>query len=369
MIALSVAALLAIFLLYTAVAGNSTPPLQPSKLAGHAGKVSLTGKVVGPVAGDAHSPAGCGSWLRDITAEPARSRSSTTARCPNVQGRPRRERRAGSSQGGSFVADELTTKCPSKYSDEASAEWLTSAGPRSSSASGWRCTRSSPGRTPRSTTAGGSPTPRATRCSPASARRCSPSVVLAVALVRHDFTFTYVAAHTSRDLPTLYSLSAFWGGQEGSLLLWLLVLTGYGALAVALNRKLLNDLIVWVVPVIGGDRDVLRVHARRGLEPVPDADARARRRRAHAEPPEPVHGRPPADALPRLRRAGDPVRVRGRGAAARGTPTSAGSSRRGAGRSRPGRSSASASCSARTGPTSRSAGAATTPGIRSRTPR
>jgi cytochrome c-type biogenesis protein CcmF len=78
------------------------------------------------------------------------------------------------------------------------------------------------------------------------------ALILASALVRHDFTFAYVSAHTDRDLPTLYSLSAFWGGQEGSLLLWLLVLTGYGALAVAVNRKLLNDLIVWVVPVIGG---------------------------------------------------------------------------------------------------------------------
>src|SRR5580765_3635605 len=78
------------------------------------------------------------------------------------------------------------------------------------------------------------------------------SVILAAALVRHDFTFSYVAAHTSRTLPPVYALSAFWGGQEGSLLLWLLVLTGYGALAVALNRKLLRDLIAWVVPVIGG---------------------------------------------------------------------------------------------------------------------
>ena len=50
----------------------------------------------------------------------------------------------------------------------------------------------------------------------------------------------------------MYALSAFWGGQEGSLLLWLLVLTGYGALAVAINRRLLRDLIAWVVPVIGG---------------------------------------------------------------------------------------------------------------------
>src|SRR5881227_1340567 len=78
------------------------------------------------------------------------------------------------------------------------------------------------------------------------------SVVLAVALVRHDFSLKYVAAHTNRTLPTPYALSAFWGGQEGSLLLWLLVLTGYGALAVAVNRRLLRDLVAWVVPVLGG---------------------------------------------------------------------------------------------------------------------
>jgi cytochrome c-type biogenesis protein CcmF len=78
------------------------------------------------------------------------------------------------------------------------------------------------------------------------------AIVLASALVRHDFSFTYVAQHTNRTLSTPYALSAFWGGQEGSLLLWLLVLTGYGALAVALNRKLLRDLTVWVVPVLAG---------------------------------------------------------------------------------------------------------------------
>ena len=78
------------------------------------------------------------------------------------------------------------------------------------------------------------------------------AAVLASALVRHDFSFVYVASHTNRTLPTVYALTAFWGGQEGSLLLWLLVLTGYGALAVALNRRLLRDLIVWVVPVLAG---------------------------------------------------------------------------------------------------------------------
>jgi cytochrome c-type biogenesis protein CcmF len=78
------------------------------------------------------------------------------------------------------------------------------------------------------------------------------SAILVQALVRHDFSFTYVASHTNRTLPTVYALSAFWGGQEGSLLMWLLILTGYATLAILLNRKLLRDLVAWVVPVIGG---------------------------------------------------------------------------------------------------------------------
>src|SRR6266702_3927148 len=75
--------------------------------------------------------------------------------------------------------------------------------------------------------------------------------VLLVGLLRHDFSLTYVADHTSRKLPTLYTVSAFWGGQEGSLLLWLLILTGYGAAAVLLNRHAARDLVAWVVPVLG----------------------------------------------------------------------------------------------------------------------
>ncbi len=75
------------------------------------------------------------------------------------------------------------------------------------------------------------------------------SGVLLSALLRNDFSFTYVARTTSEALPTAYTISAFWGGQEGSLLLWLLVLTGFGAAAVRLNRGWARDLIVWVVPV------------------------------------------------------------------------------------------------------------------------
>src|SRR5436309_14809588 len=55
------------------------------------------------------------------------------------------------------------------------------------------------------------------------------AAVLVSALVRHDFSFTYVASNTSMQLPLGYTLSAFWGRQEGSLLLWLLILSAYGA--------------------------------------------------------------------------------------------------------------------------------------------
>ena len=69
------------------------------------------------------------------------------------------------------------------------------------------------------------------------------SAVLLAALLRHDFSFQYVAHTTSEALPTPYTISAFWGGQEGSLLLWLLFLTGFGAAAVRLNRGWAKDLV------------------------------------------------------------------------------------------------------------------------------
>jgi cytochrome c-type biogenesis protein CcmF len=78
------------------------------------------------------------------------------------------------------------------------------------------------------------------------------ALVLVFAFVRDDFSFAYVAGHSSRALPTPYKLSAFWGGQEGSLLLWLLVLNAYAALAIWLARKRAKDLVVWVTPVLGG---------------------------------------------------------------------------------------------------------------------
>jgi cytochrome c-type biogenesis protein CcmE len=113
-IALSIAGLLAIFLIYTALAG-STPTLQPSNLAGQAGTVSLTGKVVGRIAGDSHEPGGLRFSLHNINGKspivPVVFRGSV----PDMFKAGRDVNVTGHLERGSFIATALTTKCPSKY--------------------------------------------------------------------------------------------------------------------------------------------------------------------------------------------------------------------------------------------------------------
>ena len=66
-----------------------------------------------------------------------------------------------------------------------------------------------------------------------------------------DFSVAYVAHHSNTHLPTVYRLSAVWGGHEGSLLLWVLMLTGW-AFAVALrSRQLPETMVAQVLGVLG----------------------------------------------------------------------------------------------------------------------
>src|SRR5262249_28782962 len=60
-------------------------------------------------------------------------------------------------------------------------------------------------------------------------------VILALlyALLAHDFHLQYVANVSNRAMPTFYVMAALWGGQEGSMLLWLWLLALYSALIVA----------------------------------------------------------------------------------------------------------------------------------------
>jgi cytochrome c-type biogenesis protein CcmE len=115
-VALSVAAVLAIFLLYTSIAGGGTPQLRPSQLVGHHGKVQLVGKVVGTPSGDAHG-AGLRFTLRDVEG------AATVAvlyhgTVPDLFRRGRDVVLQGRLRNGAFVAtpNSLLTKCPSKYS-------------------------------------------------------------------------------------------------------------------------------------------------------------------------------------------------------------------------------------------------------------
>ncbi|MBM3679148.1 MAG: heme lyase CcmF/NrfE family subunit [Actinobacteria bacterium] len=78
------------------------------------------------------------------------------------------------------------------------------------------------------------------------------TVVLVASFLRDDFSITYVATHSSRSLDGLYKVSALWGGQAGSLLLWLLILTGFSAVVVWVNRRRARDLVAWVTPVLAG---------------------------------------------------------------------------------------------------------------------
>jgi cytochrome c-type biogenesis protein CcmE len=115
-IALSVAAVLAVFLLYTSIAGGGIPQLQPSQLAGHHGKVSLVGEVVGPVTGDPHA-GGMHFTLRNIKDGHATVPVVYRGTVPDLFRVGRHVTVDGQMQHGSFVAvrDSLVTKCPSKY--------------------------------------------------------------------------------------------------------------------------------------------------------------------------------------------------------------------------------------------------------------
>jgi cytochrome c-type biogenesis protein CcmF len=71
------------------------------------------------------------------------------------------------------------------------------------------------------------------------------------ALITRDFTVQYVADHGSTRTPALYNVATLWAALEGSILLWVLVLTGYMALVVHKFRKRLDDpLVGWAMLVM-----------------------------------------------------------------------------------------------------------------------
>ncbi|MBI1196024.1 MAG: heme lyase CcmF/NrfE family subunit [Gammaproteobacteria bacterium] len=74
---------------------------------------------------------------------------------------------------------------------------------------------------------------------------------LTYAFITSDFSVLYVAEHSNTELPLQYRVGAVWGGHEGSMLLWVLMLTGWTMAVSVLSRKLADDLIARVIGVLG----------------------------------------------------------------------------------------------------------------------
>jgi cytochrome c-type biogenesis protein CcmE len=117
-IALSIAAALAVFLLYTSIAGGGTPSLAPSELKGRTDEVSLAGRVIGPVTGDAHG-GGMRFVLRDVEGK-ATVAVLYKGSVPDLFRVGRDISVTGSLRNGTFVTSpgSMITKCPSKYTAE-----------------------------------------------------------------------------------------------------------------------------------------------------------------------------------------------------------------------------------------------------------
>lgn len=75
-------------------------------------------------------------------------------------------------------------------------------------------------------------------------------IAMLYALLTHDFRLQYVASVSSRAMPTFYVIAALWGGQEGSMLLWLWLLAMYSAIVVRQNRHRHRELMPYVIATL-----------------------------------------------------------------------------------------------------------------------
>lgn len=73
---------------------------------------------------------------------------------------------------------------------------------------------------------------------------------LAYAFISNDFTVAYVAQNSNTQLPFIYRFCAVWGAHEGSLLLWVFILTAWMAAVSIFSRQLPIDMLARVLAVL-----------------------------------------------------------------------------------------------------------------------
>ncbi|HQV79372.1 MAG TPA: heme lyase CcmF/NrfE family subunit [Agitococcus sp.] len=76
-------------------------------------------------------------------------------------------------------------------------------------------------------------------------------VSLTTAFLQNDFSLDYVARQSNSLLPYYYKISAVWGGHEGSLLLWVLVLSWWSAAVALFSQNLPREMIARVLAIMG----------------------------------------------------------------------------------------------------------------------
>ncbi|WP_417446675.1 heme lyase CcmF/NrfE family subunit [Kangiella sp.] len=76
-------------------------------------------------------------------------------------------------------------------------------------------------------------------------------VCLTIAFIQNDFSVAYVANHSNSQLPIYYRISAVWGSHEGSLLLWVLILTGWIFAVSKFSKSLPDTMTARVLGVMG----------------------------------------------------------------------------------------------------------------------
>lgn len=74
---------------------------------------------------------------------------------------------------------------------------------------------------------------------------------LTYAFVTLDFSVLYVANHANSELPLMYRVAAVWGAHEGSLLLWILLLSAWGVAVAGWSRPLPREFSTRVLAVLG----------------------------------------------------------------------------------------------------------------------
>jgi cytochrome c-type biogenesis protein CcmF len=74
---------------------------------------------------------------------------------------------------------------------------------------------------------------------------------LVYSFVNNDFSVLYVAEHSNSQLPIFYRVAAVWGGHEGSLLLWILILALWSLAVAAFSRRLPMTFSSRVLGVMG----------------------------------------------------------------------------------------------------------------------